>query len=181
MTVLEASNLTNARADGFAVNRFEPSERGSDWFSADSLDLRGHGRLMLGATGDFGEKPLVLYNRDGDELKSIIEHQLYVDVGGSLVLWDRLRLGVNLPILASGSPQFGRFTLGNIVSGGAIIVGSITSLGFELFTTAMGGVNCFIEGFGSRPLLAGVGDRSPPPPPVASRLLRASRSTTFRT
>ena len=55
---------------------------------------------MLGATGDFGEKPLVLYNRDGDELKSIIEHQLYVHVGGSLVLWDRLRLGVNLPILA---------------------------------------------------------------------------------
>src|SRR5882724_6498773 len=89
-----------AQSAGFAINRFDPAERGSDWFSADSLDLRGHGRLMLGATGDFGEKPLVLYNRDGDELKSIIEHQLYVDVGGSLVLWDRLRLGVNLPILA---------------------------------------------------------------------------------
>ena len=46
-----------------------------------------------------------------------------------------------------------------------MIVGSITNLGLGLFTTAMGGVNCFIEGFGSRPLLAGVGDRSPPPPP----------------
>jgi OmpA-OmpF porin, OOP family len=89
-----------AQSAGFAINRFDPAERGSDWFAADSLDLRGHGRLMLGATGDFSEKPLVLYNRDGDELKSIIEHQLFVHVGGSLVLWDRLRLGVNLPILA---------------------------------------------------------------------------------
>ncbi|HYQ15862.1 MAG TPA: hypothetical protein VEQ58_08895, partial [Polyangiaceae bacterium] len=89
-----------AQNAGFAIDRFDPAERGSDWFAADSLDLRGHGRLMLGVTGDFSEKPLVLYSRDGDELKSIIEHQLYVHAGGSLVLWDRLRLGVNLPILA---------------------------------------------------------------------------------
>jgi outer membrane protein OmpA-like peptidoglycan-associated protein len=89
-----------AQSAGFAIDRFDPAERGSDWFAADSLDLRGHGRLMLGATGDFSEKPLVLYNRDGDELRDIIEHQLFVHVGGSLVLWDRLRLGVNLPILA---------------------------------------------------------------------------------
>ncbi|HYP88967.1 MAG TPA: transporter, partial [Polyangiaceae bacterium] len=89
-----------AQNAGFAIDRFDPAERGSDWFAADSLDLRGHGRLMLGVTGDYSEKPLVLYSRDGDELKSIIEHQLYVHAGGSLVLWDRLRLGVNLPILA---------------------------------------------------------------------------------
>jgi outer membrane protein OmpA-like peptidoglycan-associated protein len=93
---------TTARAQsaGFAINRFDPAERGSDWFAADSLDMRGHGRLMLGATGDFSEKPLVLYNRDGDELKDIIEHQLFVHLGGSVVLWDRLRLGVSLPLLA---------------------------------------------------------------------------------
>ncbi|HVY29383.1 MAG TPA: OmpA family protein [Polyangiaceae bacterium] len=93
---------TTARAQtaGFAIDRFDPAERGSDWFAADSLDLRGHGRLMLGATGDWGYKPLVLYDKNGDELRDIIEHQLFVHVGGSLVLWDRLRLGVNLPILA---------------------------------------------------------------------------------
>jgi OOP family OmpA-OmpF porin len=90
-----------AQNAGFAIDRFDPAERGSAWFAADSLDLRGHGRLMLGATGDFSHKPLVLYNRDGDELKSIIRNQLFVHVGGSLVLWDRLRFGVNLPILAS--------------------------------------------------------------------------------
>ncbi len=94
------SSTALAQSEGFAINRFDPAERGSDWFAADSLDLRGHGRLMLGATGDYAHKPLVLYNRDGDELKSIIERQLFVHVGGSLVLWDRLRLGVSLPVLA---------------------------------------------------------------------------------
>ncbi|MDF3067134.1 MAG: Outer rane lipoprotein omp16 precursor [Polyangiaceae bacterium] len=90
-----------AQSEGFAINRFDPAERGSDWFAADSLDLRGHGRLMLGVTGDYAHKPLVLYNRDGDELRSIIEHQLFAHVGASLVLWDRLRLGASLPVLAS--------------------------------------------------------------------------------
>src|SRR6186713_1485997 len=93
-------STASAQSAGFAINRFDPAERGSDWFAADSLDMRGHGRLMLGATGDFSEKPLVLYDRDGEELKAIIEHQLFVHLGGSVVLWDRLRLGVSLPILA---------------------------------------------------------------------------------
>ena len=93
-------SVANAQSDGFAINRFDPAERGSDWFAADSLDLSGHGRLMLGATGDFGEKPLVLYDRDGDPLRNIIEHQLFVHVGGTLVIWDRLRQGVTLPSVA---------------------------------------------------------------------------------
>jgi OmpA-OmpF porin, OOP family len=96
-----------AQSAGFAIDRFDPAERGSDWFAADSLDMRGHGRVMLGATGDFSEKPLVLYNRDGDELQPIIEHQLFVHLGGSVMLWDRLRLGVNLPILAYQSGEGG--------------------------------------------------------------------------
>ncbi|HKY39351.1 MAG TPA: OmpA family protein [Polyangiaceae bacterium] len=99
-----------AQNQGFAINRFDPAERGSDWFTADSLDLRGHGRLMLGATGDLGHKPLVLYDQDGEELQAIIEDQLFVHVGGSLVLWERLRLGVSLPILAYQAGEGG--TLG---------------------------------------------------------------------
>lgn len=42
---------------GFALNRFNPSERGSEWFSADSLDMRGHLRPALGLTLDWAHKP----------------------------------------------------------------------------------------------------------------------------
>ena len=45
---------------GFALNRFSPSAPGSDWFSLESLDLQGHGRVALGLLGDYARKPLAL-------------------------------------------------------------------------------------------------------------------------
>jgi outer membrane protein OmpA-like peptidoglycan-associated protein len=83
---------------GFALDRFEPAERGSDWFAADSLDIRGKSRLILGATGDWAYKPLVLYAPNGDEQTAVIRHQFFTHLGAAFVLADRLRLGVNLPI-----------------------------------------------------------------------------------
>jgi OOP family OmpA-OmpF porin len=99
------------RAEGFAIDRFDPAERGSDWFSAESLDLRGHQRPALGVVGDWAHKPLVLYDENGDERLAIIENQIFVHVGGSLVLWDRLRLGVNLPLAVFQDGSTG--TIGN--------------------------------------------------------------------
>ena len=49
-----------AQAQGFAVDRFEPAERGSDWFANESLDFRGNMRPALGLVFDWAYKPLVL-------------------------------------------------------------------------------------------------------------------------
>lgn len=92
---------TTALAEGgFALDRYEPSERGSDWFANESLDLRGNGRLALGVVGDYAYKPLVFYDASGDEQAAVVEHQLFVHLGGAVILFDRLRLGANLPLLA---------------------------------------------------------------------------------
>src|SRR5262252_4714073 len=69
------------------------------------------------------------------------------------------------PSFAKGSPHTGRLLVDNGVSGGPMSVGSISRTGVGLLTTTAGGTNCRGENFGARPLLAGVGDRSPPPPP----------------
>ena len=87
-----------AQNGGFAIDRFEPSERGSEWFALDSLDLRGHARPALGLVADYGYKPLVIYDGNGKELRPLVTHQLFLHLGGSLVLWDRLRLAANLPL-----------------------------------------------------------------------------------
>jgi outer membrane protein OmpA-like peptidoglycan-associated protein len=84
---------------GFAVNRFSPSERGSDWFVLESLDFRGTVRPSIGIVGDYSYKPLVAYDENGNEVDAVIHHQLYAHVGASLVLWERLRIGFDLPIL----------------------------------------------------------------------------------
>jgi OOP family OmpA-OmpF porin len=89
------------RADtttGFALDRFDPSERGSDWFSADSLDFRGQVRPAVGIVTAWAYKPLVLYNRDGSVNAPLVEDQLVLHPGATFVLWDRVRLGLDIPI-----------------------------------------------------------------------------------
>jgi outer membrane protein OmpA-like peptidoglycan-associated protein len=89
-----------AQSRGFSIDRFDVSERGSDWFVGESLDLRGHVRGALGLVGDYAYKPLVFYDLAGEEQTVIVKHQVFVHLGGSINLWDRLRLAVNVPIAA---------------------------------------------------------------------------------
>lgn len=90
----------NAFADdeGFAINRFEPAERGSDWFTQDSLNIAGHPRFAAGLTLDWAHKPLVLYDENGDEVSAILKNQVFAHVGGSVALYERFRVGLSLPV-----------------------------------------------------------------------------------
>jgi OOP family OmpA-OmpF porin len=97
--VLAPSPAAAQQTNGFAVNRFEPSERGSDWFTNESLDLRGHMRPALGLVIDYAARPLVIYNADDSIRASVVRNQLTAHAGGSLILFDRLRLGASLPIV----------------------------------------------------------------------------------
>jgi OmpA-OmpF porin, OOP family len=85
--------------DGFVVDRFDPAERGSDWFALESLDYRGQARAAVGVVVDYAHRPLVIYDATGNATVDVIEDELYAHVGGSLVLWTRLKLGANLPLL----------------------------------------------------------------------------------
>jgi OmpA-OmpF porin, OOP family len=96
LSATSASAQPSAR--GFALDRFEPAERGSDWFVGESLDLRGDPRFAAGLVLDYGHKPLVIYTPDDDERATIVEHQLFAHVGAALVLWERVRFALNLPV-----------------------------------------------------------------------------------
>lgn len=87
-----------AREPEFALNRYEPSVRGSDWFAAESLDFRERQRFAFGAVLDYARKPLVLYDANGEEVTPLVNDQLFVHLGGSLVLVERLRFALDLPV-----------------------------------------------------------------------------------
>jgi len=95
------------QAEGFAIDRYNPAERGSEWFVVDSLDVRGHVRPALGHTVDYAHKPLAIYAPDGKESVALISNQLYAHFGSSLVLWDRLRVGLNVPLALVNNGQTG--------------------------------------------------------------------------
>lgn len=89
----------SAQNQGFALNRFDIAEVGSDWFAGDSLDFRGELRPGARLGLDWAHKPLLRYDRNGDPTAAVIENQLFGHVGAGLILADRVRLGANLPIL----------------------------------------------------------------------------------
>ncbi|MBN2197165.1 MAG: OmpA family protein [Polyangiaceae bacterium] len=95
-----------AAQEGFAIDRFSPAERGSDWQANDGLDLRGRLRPAAGLVLDFAHNPLVAYGSDGKVARSIIERQFFAHLGGALILANRIRFGVNMPLLlqSTGDP-----------------------------------------------------------------------------
>jgi OmpA-OmpF porin, OOP family len=95
-----AAGASAQTAPGFALDRYNPSERGSDWFANESLDLRGHGRFAIGVVGDWAHRPLLLYSSAGSF--PIVKDQVYAHLGANVVLWDRLRLGASFPVLLWG-------------------------------------------------------------------------------
>ena len=75
-----------------AVDRFEPSERGSEWLANESLDLRGNLRPSLGYVLTFARRSLVVPSTGAP-----VEDLALLHVGGSVVLFDRLRVALDLP------------------------------------------------------------------------------------
>jgi OmpA-OmpF porin, OOP family len=101
LACLAAPRPSAAQASGFALNRFEPSERGSDWFVNDSLDLRGSTNVAAGVVLDWSYKPLVLHEGGGTQgrsLGNVVTDAVFAHSGGSFIWRDRLRLAFNLPV-----------------------------------------------------------------------------------
>jgi outer membrane protein OmpA-like peptidoglycan-associated protein len=96
--VLLAPALAGAQQQGFFIDRYDVSERGSDWFVGDSLDLRGNARPALGLVLDYAYRPLVLYGTNGERRASIVRNQLFGHLGASFVFADRVRLALNVPV-----------------------------------------------------------------------------------
>jgi outer membrane protein OmpA-like peptidoglycan-associated protein len=103
----EAQGLEPQRAVGFGINRFDPSDRGSEWFALDSLDMRGHLRLAAGLVNDYAYKPLVLYSADGQEQAAIVEHQVFWHLGAAVTLFNKLKIGLDFPLAIYNSGDTG--------------------------------------------------------------------------
>ena len=90
------------QVSGYAIDRFEPSDRGSDWFVNESLDFRGSPRPAAGIVTEWAYKPRVLYDPSkiqGDPRAVAIADQVVVHAGAALVLKDRVRVALDVPLL----------------------------------------------------------------------------------
>ncbi len=109
------------RADGFALERYEPTPAGS-WFVAVPQPWYSSTRYFAGGlTLDYGHDPLLggVFDPRFHETVAIVEHELvgHVDVAGSFL--DRVQLSLSLPVvlLARGTAAFGAAPMGGAAVG----------------------------------------------------------------
>ncbi len=96
--VVAVATSAAAQESGFALNTYDPADPGSEWFAQDSLDLRGHVRPEIGVLGDWAYRPLVVEDANGNVVHSIVRNQVFVHVDVSMIFWERLRLGLEMPL-----------------------------------------------------------------------------------
>lgn len=92
--------------DGVALSRFEPSERGSRFFVADSLELH-HGPagvsrplFAVGIASSWASRARTFGTRTEGERSTLVEHALYLHPGASVVLSPGARFGLDVPVVA---------------------------------------------------------------------------------
>lgn len=86
------------QAAGFAVDRFEPAAPGSGFLSLQSLDFEGHLRPAAGLVSAWAWKPLVVYDGQSNQVSALVQQQLVEHVQGAVVLWERARADLDLPV-----------------------------------------------------------------------------------
>ena len=80
------------------LERFEPAERGSRFFVADSLELDGSLRFTTGVVTSYGSR-LRTFRQAGDsERSSLVEHSVWLHPGASLVMSPGARFAVDVPV-----------------------------------------------------------------------------------
>jgi len=127
LTVLAAalSSSSALAQTGFTANRFDPSEKGSDWFENESLDYRGTVRPAFGVLADYAKDSVVVRNPDGSSSGSLISDQLYLHVGASLALWNRIRFGASLPLELGETGNSPTLSTGTLQSPSGAAVGDL--------------------------------------------------------
>lgn len=81
----------------YAVDRFEPAERGSEWLANESLDLRGHLRPSVGFVLSYAHRSVVVPGLGPEPAYAPVESLAYAHLGASVVIFERARVAMNLP------------------------------------------------------------------------------------
>jgi len=87
-----------AQYQGFSLNRYSPSRGGSEWGVNESLDFKGERQVSLGLISDMAFDPLVLSQTSGAPIRPVVDKQFVAHLVASVSVFERLRLGLSLPV-----------------------------------------------------------------------------------
>lgn len=119
-TLLNVGNAhaqTSVPLGEFSANRFSPSVGGSSYLSVDSARVIGHWNPTVALYADYAHRPFVIYDAEcadddatnctlGSQEVALVDYALTLHVLGSISLWDRVMIGVDLPVAYSRTEGF---------------------------------------------------------------------------
>lgn len=80
--------------EGYALEQFEATPAGDDFFGVRSADTQGHLIPRFAVMFDYASNPLVIGTND----QAIVGTQAFLRADASLALWDRLLLSLDIPV-----------------------------------------------------------------------------------
>lgn len=94
-----AARLAAAEPEGArAIDRYHAAAADSAWFALDSAGFSGHREVSLSFVGDYARQPLDIYAADGSVREKVVTDAFIVQLGGSVTLYDILRLSATVPM-----------------------------------------------------------------------------------
>jgi outer membrane protein OmpA-like peptidoglycan-associated protein len=111
LTLAASAGVASAQQTAIALDRFDPAPAGDRMFGVPSPYVAGHLTPHVMLLGDYAHNPLVLrWTGTGERVGTVVGNQLFLHLNGGLALWNRLYVGVDVPVAVfqdGGSPNVG--------------------------------------------------------------------------
>lgn len=90
--------------EGFDMQQFQPAAGSDRFFGIPDADVKGHLEASGSLIGNYGLRPFKLVDRSNDEtVATIAQTQFYAHANGALRLWNRVQVGVDVPVAVAQS------------------------------------------------------------------------------
>src|SRR3954451_19570994 len=90
---------SSAKAEGLALNRFDPAPAGDRMFGVPSPFAAGHLTPHVMLLADYAHNPLKLHSVPSDtDQGAIVANQLFLHLNAGFALWHRVNLDISVPL-----------------------------------------------------------------------------------
>ncbi len=97
--LLLTAPAARAQVGAFSVERFHPTVDSRGFLDVDSGTVGEHGQIDGGVVLGYAANPLVLYDKNGQRVGSLVGNRLHGSFTGALSLFDWVQLGIEVPVV----------------------------------------------------------------------------------
>ncbi len=105
-------------SDEIGIERFRPAIDRAGLFDVEWAGVPSHLTWSAGILVGFAHAPLVVYDRDGTAVDSLVDRRVTTTLVGSLSLWERLQVGITADVVGYQSGSNAAPTMSSLPRGG---------------------------------------------------------------